>query len=326
MNLNFIKNNLGKILILLLIIGLNVFFIINLSSQHHSARIITSNFIGYDFVRAITNDKSNLAMLLKPGAEAHNFEPTPTDIINIKNADLFIYVGGESESWIDNLLESNEISGNNTLRLMDLVEIKEELPEGAEASKTTNQQEQSNADSSDEPEYDEHIWTSPVNAVKLINGIKNKLSLIYPKRQDEYTRNATSYITQISAIDQDIRNLVANSPKKELVFGDRFPFRYFVDEYGLNHYASFPGCSEQTEASSQTIAFLINKIKTDGISTVLKIELTSDKLAQTIASETGAKVMILNAAHNISQTDFDSGVTYVDIMKQNIEVLKEALK
>ena len=262
-------------------------------------------------------------MLIKPGTESHSFEPTPEDIINIKNADLFIYVGGESDKWVEDLLKDNEVSRAKTLRLMDLVEVKEEeLPEGIEEHEHEHESEEAH----EEHEYDEHIWTSLINAIKLVNGVKDKLSKIHPENKDAYTKNADSYTSRLSTIDQKIRDIVANSNKKELIFGDRFPFRYFVDEYGLDYYAAFPGCSEQTEASSSTIALLIDKAKSNNIKTILKIELTSDKLAKSIADEVGAKVMTLNAAHNISNEDFINGITYADLMESNANVLREALK
>ncbi len=323
---NKVLKTLSGIALIALILGASIFVITKFAGNKNSARIISSNFIGYDFARAVTGDKSEISMLLKLGAEAHDFEPTPEDIINIKNADLFIYVGGESDEWIENLLEGNEIPAEKTLRLMDLVEVKEEeLSEGMEEHEH-DEHEHSHEDHEEHEEYDEHIWTSPVNAIKLVNGTKDKLSKIHPEKEGIYTKNANAYISRLLAIDQKIRDVVSSSTKKELIFGDRFPFRYFVDEYGLSYYAAFPGCSEQTEASSQTIAFLIDKVKTDGIKTILKIELTSDKLAKTIAEEAGAKVLTLNAAHNISKEDFESGLTYADIMEANINVLKEALK
>ncbi len=313
---------IGGILAIALILGVSIFTVIKLSQSKKTASIISSSFVGYDFARAVTGDNSEVTMLIKPGSEMHDFEPTPEDIINIKNADLFIYVGGESDEWVEDLLKDNEIPEEKTLRLMDLVEIKEEeLSEGMEEHEHEHEHHHE-----EEVEYDEHIWTSPVNAIKLVDGVKDKLSKIYPENKDVYAKNADTYTSRLSEIDQKIRNVVSSSNKKELIFGDRFPFRYFVDEYGLNYYAAFPGCSEQTEASSKTIAFLINKVKSDNVKVVLKIELTSDKLAKSIADETNAKVMTLNAAHNISSEDFEKGVTYADIMESNVEVLKEALK
>ncbi|MBR2855489.1 zinc ABC transporter substrate-binding protein [Candidatus Saccharibacteria bacterium] len=309
------------------ILTLCVFMVIKLGNRGKTASIISSNYIGYDFARAVTGENDTVSMLIKPGAEIHDFELTPEDIINIKNADLFIYVGGESEEWVEDLLASNEIPPGKVLRLMDIVEAKEEeLSEGMEGHETHEPHESRDTHHESEVEYDEHIWTSPVNAIKLINAIKDKLSTIHPERRDVYKTNADSYIARLSDIDQKIRNVVANGNRKELIFGDRFPFRYFVDEYGLSYYAAFPGCSEQTEASSQTIAFLVDKAKADNIKTILKIELTSDKLAQAIAGEVGAQVLTLNAVHNISEEDFRNGVTYADIMEENIKVLQEALE
>ena len=306
----FIKAAISAVA-LLLVLGLGVFGISKLANNKKTPRIIASNFIGYDLARATMGDEAAVVMLMKPGSEAHDFEPTPEDIIRIKNADLLIYVGGESDEWIEGLLHDNEISEEKTLRLMDYVEAKEEeLADGME----------------EEVEYDEHIWTSPINTIKLLDGVRDKISSIYPERGASFSDNANLYRERFLAIDESIRNVVANSSKKELIFGDRFPFRYLVDEYGLDYYAAFPGCSEQTEASSQTIAFLINKAKASDAKVILKIELTSDKLAQAIADEVGARVMTLNAAHNISQEDFDKGLTYADIMEENIDVLREALR
>ena len=309
------KNKIAKIIYGIIFVALIFFisfFVINKMSKKESiAKVISSNFIGYDFARAVIGDSNEISMLLKPGAEAHNFEPTPEDIINIKSADLFIYVGGESDTWVKKLLEDNEIPIEKTLRLMDLVELKiEEVSENMEH----------------ESEYDEHIWTSPVNAKKLVAKIKDKLTLIYPDRQTAFNDNYKKYAERLEKIDQSFRDIVAASNKKVLIFGDRFPFRYFVDEYNLRYYAAFPGCSEQTEASSSTIAFLIDKAKENNVHVILKNELTSDKLAKTIADETGAKVMELNSAHNVSQTNFEKGVTYADLMETNLKILEEALK
>ncbi len=287
--------------------------------------VLATNFIGYDLARAVVGDTGvEVSMLLKPGAEMHDFEPTPEDIIKIREADLFIYVGGESDEWVKEMLSDNEIPEEKVLKLMDLVYVKEEeLVEGMEEG---HEDEEEHEHTNGEVEYDEHIWTSPVNAMKMVDGVREKLATIYPEKAEAFGRNAEEYNARLMDIDRKIREVVAEGARKELIFGDRFPFRYFVDEYGLDYYAAFPGCSEQTEASSQTIAYLIDKAKAEGVKVILKIELTSDKLAQTIADEAGAKVMTLNAAHNISQEDFERGATYADIMERNIEVLREALK
>lgn len=263
--------------------------------------IITTSFPEYDFVRAVTGEEPK--MLLKPGSEIHHFEPTPQDIIDIKKADFVLCGGGESEEWMDDLLINNDIDEDKILSLLDIVE-----PE-------------LNGD-----EEDEHVWTSPVNAIEIVKALKDELSEIRPEKAEEFTKNADKYIAELQNIDKDFRSIAKDARTRTLVFADRFPFYYFVKEYGLNYVAAFPGCTEQTEASSKTVAELIDKIKADELGVVLKIELSNGKLADTIARETGAKVMELNSAHNVSQTDFDNGVTYVDIMRRNVEVLKEALK
>ena len=308
---------LTSVIILTLII-IGIFSLSRLRNLKSPASIISTTFPGYDFARAVTGDSTKLKMLVSPGTEIHNFEPTPQDIIDINNSDLFIYVGGESDEWVERLLENNEIPTDKTLRLMDIIKpLEEEHVEGMEEEHDHDHH---------EDEHDEHIWTSPVNAAKIVEAIKDKLTKIYPSEAVLYQKNAEAYVNRLFSIDYQIRGIINNSNKKELIFGDRFPFRYFSNEYGLDYFAAFPGCSEQTEASSSTIAFLIDKVKADDIKVVLKIELTDGKLANTIAEATGAKVLELNSAHNISLSDFDSGLTYTDIMEQNLKVLEEALK
>ena len=177
----------------------------------------------------------------------------------------------------------------------------------------------------DEKDIDEHIWTSPVNVINIINKLEIDISNIDSANTKIYKNNSDEYIQELIAIDQQIRDIVNNSKRKELIFGDRFPFRYFTNEYGIKYYAAFPGCAEASESSAKTVSFLINKVKEDKIPVVLKLELSSGKIADNIAKETNTKVMVLHSAHNVSAEDFKKGVTYVDIMKDNIEVLKEAL-
>ncbi|MBR3323211.1 zinc ABC transporter substrate-binding protein [Candidatus Saccharibacteria bacterium] len=282
--------------------GLTIATIINRNKNEHP-KIVVSNFVAYDFAREITGDK-DIKMLIKPATETHDFEPSPQDIVDITDADFFIYNGGESERWVENILQDNNISENKTIRMMDFVELKQE---------------------DGEDEYDEHIWTNPLNAVRIINAIRDHLIAKNSGKVNEYAENADNYTSRIMQDDQKIRDIVKTAKRKELIFADRFPFRYFVDEYGLDYSAAFPGCSEQTEASSQTITELIEKVKANNIPVILKIELTSDALAKTIASETGAEIRTMNAAHNVSQADFDAGKSYADYLEQNIVVLEEAL-
>ena len=273
----------------------------NKSSSDDSVVIITTSFPEYDFVRAVTGEAPK--MLLKPGNEIHHFEPTPQDVIDIKSADFIVYGGGESEEWMDDLLMNNDIDDSKILSLLDIVE-----PD-------------LNGD-----EEDEHVWTSPVSAIEIVETLRDELSEIWPEKAEDFKKNTDKYIAELQDIDKEFRAVVDSARTKQLVFADRFPFYYFAKEYGLDYVAAFPGCAEQTEASSKTVAELIDKIKADNLGVVLKIELSNGKLADAIANETGVRVMELNSAHNVSQADFDNGVTYVDIMHKNVEVLKEALK
>jgi zinc transport system substrate-binding protein len=292
----------------------------NKNDKNDKLTIITTSFPGYDFARAITKDNNNVEvkMLLKPGAEMHDFEPTPQDIKDIKNSDIFIYVGGDSDEWIEDVLDNIDTDKTKIVKLMDLVDtVPEDVIEGMEEHEEGEEEE--------EVEYDEHVWTSPINAITITNKLKDEVVKIDNDNKELYEKNASNYVNELTDIDNEIKDIVKNGKRKEIVFGDRFPLRYFVDSYGLSYYAAFPGCSEQTEASAKTISFLINKVKEDKIPVVFHIELSKGKIANAIAKETGIKVLEFKTAHNISQKDFDAGVTYVDIMKDNIKVLKEAL-
>ena len=308
-----------KVFILLLV--LCTCFVVGCGKEKNSTKykIISTSFPGYDFARAVIKDVDDISvnLLLKPGSETHDFEPTPQDIIDIQESDLFIYIGGESDEWIDDVLKDIDTSKTKILKLMDVVDLyEEELSEGMEIEEE---------DEGEEVEYDEHIWTSPKNAIKMINKIKEEIINIDNDNKENYKKNASNYIDELTNIDNQFREIVNNASRKELVFGDRFPLRYFVEEYGLTYHAAFPGCSEQTEASAKTITYLINYVKQNKIPVVFHIELSNGKIAETIANEAGAKVLEFNAVHNISKKDFDDGLTYADYMKKNIEVLKEAL-
>ena len=275
--------------------------------------IVTTNFPSYDFVRSIIKDSNiDLKLLLKPGTDIHDYEPSPKDIIDIKNSNMFIYVGGESDSWIDSIIDNID-NDTKVIKLMDLVSLKEEeIIDGMDVDE-------------DEIEYDEHIWTSISNAISIINKLKDEIISIDSTNKSLYEKNSDIYINELKNIDTKIKEVVNTSKRDTLVFGDRFPFRYFVDEYNLKYYAAFPGCSDKTEASAKTIAFLIDKIKEDNIPVILKLELSNSKIADTLSKETNTKVLTFNSAHNVSLEEFNKGITYVDIMNSNIDVLKEAL-
>ena len=285
------------------------------SNKSNSLVIVTTNFVGYDFARAVVGDEDvEIKMLLKPGMDAHQYEPTPKDIKSINDADIFIYVGGESEEWVSDILEDLDSDETKVIKMMDSVNLKEEeIKEGMDKEEE------------EETEYDEHVWTSPKNAILIVREIEDKLSSIDEDNEEVYEENAENYISKLNKIDEEIREVVSNSKRKVLIFGDRFPLRYFVDEYGLDYYAAFPGCSSDTEASAKTISFLIDKVKKEKVPAVLKIELSSGKIADTIASETGVSVKTFYAVHNVSADEFKDGKTYIDYMNENVIVLREVL-
>ena len=248
----------------------------------------------------------------------HSFEVTPKDIIDIDKSSLFVYIGGESEEYISDILTDLKKSSKNTLKLFDYVsKEKEVLKEGMEIEEGEDEEEE---------EYDEHIWTSLSNAIKMVDKIKEKLILIDGKNKEKYTENAKNYIEKITLLDQNIKDSIKTANKKTLIFADRFPLQYFANEYNLDYYAAFKGCSESTEASSKTISFLIDKIKKEDINVIFKIELSSGNIAGTISKETNSKILTFNSMHNISKDDLNSGKTYITIMEENIKNLKEALK
>ena len=460
--------------------------------------VTTTIFPPYDFVRQIAGDKVNLTMLLPPGAESHSFEPSPRDIITVQNSDIFIYVGGDSDTWIDRILESMDTSKMNIIRMMDVVDVvEEEIVEGMQDDDDHGHGEFDPANVKDRPlsdfagswisgvpflrnssldsyiahhaeeegesleeakakmikswetdydnitvtvagltigsrsaaytyrgyeiveghhgtsvwykyqintaasgfpaylifndhgdgnkdehhgekedegaahihlkygnddfasifarkdwspmyftagssaneilaalaghgheeevEYDEHVWTSPRNAILIVKAITELLCEADSANADFYRQNASAYIKSLEELDSEFTKIVAGAKRKTIVFGDRFPFRYFADAYGLSYFAAFPGCSTETEPSAATVAFLINKIRDEKIPVVFHIELSNERMADTISAETGAKKRLLHAGHNISKKDFDSGLDYLEIMRRNTESLREAL-
>lgn len=290
--------------------------------EDNKLNIITTNFPPYDFVRQIGQDKVNVKMLLKPGEESHSYEPTPKDIKDIQNSDLFIYIGGENESWVNDILNSMGDNKPDTLKLLETVPtVEEEIVEGMEH--THEQEEHDHTE--DKHTIDEHIWTSPKNAIIIVEEITKILNSKNSENTNFYDENANNYIKELNNLDLKFKEVVENGKRNTILFGDRFPFRYFADEYGLNYYAAFSGCSTETEASPKTVGFLIDKVKEENLPIVFTIEFSNGKIANSISEATGAKKVLLNSGHNITKEQFESGVTYLSLMKENVEILKEAL-
>jgi len=279
--------------------------------------IVTTIFPPYDFARQVAGDKAELTMLLKPGTESHNYDPTPQDIIKIQNADVFIYVGGESDKWVEDMLASASKKPKKIIVMMDCVDkLEEEIVEGMQAEEEEH---------GDEVEYDEHVWTSPKNAIKISKKICEELKVLDKDNEEFYEKNTNEYSKQLSSLSNDFDNITKNGKRNTMIFGDRFPFKYFADEYHLKYYAAFPGCSSETEPSAATVAFLIDKVKEEKIPVVFTIEFSSGKIADTICESTGAKKLMMHSCHNITQEQFESGITYIELMRNNETVLKEAL-
>ena len=272
-------------------------------------QIVCTSFPAYDFAREIAADRAELTLLIKPGSEVHSYEPTPKDMIRIQESDLFICNGGESEQWAKTLI-TPEL---NTIYMMDCVDTVEESADGIY-----------NAEDG-EPELDEHVWTSPLNAIKISEEICNALCKLDTDNAEEYKMNFAAYKAQLMALDREFRQVIKNSGKHTLVFADRFPMRYFALEYGLDCYAAFPGCSSETEPSAKTVAYLIDRVREDKIPAVLYMEFSNQKMADVICEDTGCKKLPFYSAHSVSAEQFKQGVSYLDLMRINLNSLKEAL-
>lgn len=290
-------------------------------------KVVATVFAEYDFLRQIGGDAINLSMLMLPGADIHTFDPTPKDIKTVQDADLFVTVGGESDAWADTILESIDNNHLESVRLMDLVEevVEEEIVEGMEVEEEEEEHLHQGESSHEEKELDEHVWTSPKNAIQIVEGLCEKLCQLDRKHTALYEKNSKTYIKKLEQLDKKFTQVVEKGKRREIVVADRFPFRYFTDAYDLKYYAAYPGCSTQTGASAETIAFLIDKVKENHIPVVFHMELSSEMMCNTICDETGAKKAQLNAVHNISKENFEKGIGYLELMEKNVDVLKEAL-
>ena len=305
-------------------------------------RVVTTLFPYYDFARAVAGDRADVTLLLSPGREAHSFEPTPLDAVTISRADVFVYNGGEGEVWVDDMLDAVGGDIGTVLRMMDFVDAREEeLSEGMQGAgghthdhdrddhgahdhKEHDHDDHDHGDS-DEVEYDEHIWTSPANAVVLCRAIADALCAADAENADEYRANCEDYCAQLAALDAQLRALRADAARTTLVFADRFPLLYFCEEYGLDYRAAFHGCSTDTEPSLATLKYLIDKVNAEHIPVVYTIDLSSQKIAEAVSECTGASIGRLWSMQTVSRADFDAGETYVSLMQRNYDALKGGL-
>ncbi len=330
-------------------------------TDKNDLKIITTIFPEYDWVKNILGDtpaKADVTLLLDSGVDLHSYQPTANDILKISTCDLFIYVGGESDKWVSDALKGAE---NKNMQIIDLLDVlgdsvkKEETVEGMQESEHDHDHDHDHEDvdhdhedadhehdhedadhdhehehhhEEGEIEYDEHVWLSLRNAKTLVNAISESLQKLDPSNASVYKKNADAYSEKLEKLDDDYKKAVEGASVKTLLFGDRFPFRYLVDDYGLDYYAAFVGCSAETEASFETISFLAGKVDELSLGTVLTIEKSDQKIAKTIIDNSGSKdrkILALDSLQSVTAKDIEGGANYLSIMQNNLEVLKEAL-
>lgn len=281
--------------------------------------IITTIFPAYDFVRQVFGDTAEVRMLLKPGQESHSYDPSAKDIVEINGCDLFVYNGGESDQWVESVLQA--APDVETFRMTDAVSLlDEEHSEGMQEE----EHDHDHADG-DEEEYDEHVWTSPDNAAAIVRALGSRAKALFPDSAAELDSNTESYAAQIGKIDGRLKELL-DGEERCFIFGDRFPLLYFFKHYGLNYYAAFPGCGSETEPSAQTVTFLLDKLgQPDAVKAVFCIELSGRKLADVLAEDSGLDVVEFHSCHNITADDFAAGETYVSLMERNLQTLEKVL-
>ena len=316
-----------KITALLLLLAVLTASLFEPALAEKKITIVAATFPLYDWTRQVLGENSDaeLILLMDSGVDLHSFNPTAQDILRVASCDLFIYVGGESDEWVDDVLAA---ANNPDLVAIDLMEVlgdsvkEEEVVEGME-------EEAEEEDAGKEVEYDEHVWLSLKNASILCQEIANRLGEIDPDGKTAYDANVAGYLEELSELDLEYQAMIENSSKKTVLFGDRFPFRYLTDDYGLNYYAAFVGCSAETEASFETVVFLANKVDELDLPAVLKIEGSDGKLAQTIVDNTtkqSAEILELDSMQSVTAADVAQGANYLAAMENNLFILQEALK
>ena len=298
-------------------------------------KIVATVFPAYDFARQIAGDDGNVTLLIPPGSEAHSYEPTPQDIIRIQGCDLLVCNGGESEAWLDEILGGMDREIPAVVMLDCVDALTEEVKEGMQVHGHDHGHNDHDHDEHDghdhddheehEEEYDEHVWTSPVNAQLICRAISAALCEADPAHASDYTARCTDYCAELQALDADFRSVIANAKRHTLIFADRFPVRYFVEEYGLDYFAAFPGCADDAEPSARTVAFLIDRVREEQAPAVLYIEFSNQNMADIVCEDTGCEKLLFNSCHNVTADQLRGGVTYLELMRGNLETVKEAL-
>ena len=303
-------------------------------------KVVTTIFPEYDITRAIAKDKVDLELMIKPGVDVHSFTPTPQDIKTVQNSNIFVYGGTEHDKWVENLTKSIDMKNKKVVKLVDgIQQLEEESVDGMkheyhhddekedEHNHNHEHEKEDEHDHKDESEkeLDPHYWTSPKNAIQMVKTITNALVEKDSDNAEFYKENAKNYIKQLEGVDKELHDVVDNAKIKKVVIADRFPFRYLFKDLGLEYRALFSGCSVESTASAGQIKKMVDYVKENKIPVVYHIEMGKGELAETVAKNSGAKVKLLHSIHTVTKEDFDKGTTYIDLMKQNVEALKEGL-
>ncbi len=292
--------------------------------------IVTTIFPEYDWVREITNgvDNVDITMLLDKGVDLHSFQPSADDIVKVASCDMFIYVGGESDEWVEDALAE---ATNKDMTVINLLEVlgdlvkEEELVEGMEGEE---EEEEGEEEEEEGPEYDEHVWLSLKSTAVICQNIADELGKKDQANKATYDKNVSAYIKALGSLDKEYADAVSGALKSTILFGDRFPFRYMVDDYGLNYYAAFVGCSAESEASFETIKFLADKVDELSLGAILQIESADGKIAETIketSKDKNQQILTMDSMQSVTAKDVAEGAKYIDIMRSNLEVLKKAI-
>lgn len=296
------------------------------TAQSGKLTVVTTVFPVYDWVQNILGEQAenaDVTMLLDNGVDLHNYQPTVEDLVKISQCDLFVYVGGESDEWVEDALEN---AANRDILAVNLLE---ELGDAAKTEQIREGMQTTEQPHDEHEEYDEHIWLSVRNACVLCGKLCEKLQAADPQNAALYKANTESYVQALHALDEQYRQVCENARVKTVLFGDRFPFRYMTDDYGLEYYAAFAGCSAETEASFETVSYLAGKVDELGLRTVFTIEGSDGEIAQTIVANTASKdqkILSLNSMQGVTRADVQKGETYLSVMAENLAVLKSGLE
>lgn len=286
--------------------------------------IAATLFPAYDFARELGGERVSVTLLVPPGAEAHSYEPTPQDMLLLERCSLLVANGGESEAWLAAVTDGLE-RVPETVYMLDCVRaLTEETREGMQSGGILSRGHDHGGHGHEE-EYDEHVWTSPVNAIEICRVICERLCALDTDGAEYYRANCRAYTDKLAALDAGFRAAAESAERRTLIFADRFPVRYFVEEYGFDYYAAFPGCADDAEPSARTVAFLIDKVRAERVPAVFYIELSNEKMADIICEETGCEKRLFHSCHNVTASQLSEGVSYLALMEQNLANLKEAV-